>query len=92
MAKIDNKTQGSYGSHIFKCYCGENSYLEILQDPDDRELYIYITQHPTRLRERLSTAWRALRGLEFMSSNEIVLLEEDAEKLIKALKLKGTKK
>jgi len=89
MAKIDNKTQWSqFGeTHIFKCYCGSNSYIQVIQDPEDRELYFSITQHPTRLKERLGTAWKALRGLEFTASDEVILLDTDARKLIKALTL-----
>jgi hypothetical protein len=85
MSKIDNTTQGRLDSYIFKCYCGEDSYLEVMQNPDDGEFYISITQHPTRLLERLKMAWKALRGIEFTSSNEVILLEKDANKLIVAL-------
>lgn len=85
MAKVDNQVQGDLPTYIFKCYCGENSYLEIMQDPEDKELYISITQHPTRLRERLKLAWKALRGLEFTAAGDIILLDDDVKKLIKAL-------
>lgn len=87
MAKIDNQVQGSMPTHIFKCYCGENSYIEIIQDPEDKEFYFSITQRPTRLKERLTTAWKALRGLEFTASNEVIVLDTDAHKIIEALTL-----
>lgn len=87
MAKIDNKIQWDTPTHLFKCYCGESSFLEIIHDDEDRQLYISITQHPTTLRERLTLAWKALCGYEFSASNEVVLDEEDINKLIKALKL-----
>lgn len=91
MTKIDQSIQGGLPTYIFKCYCGEDSYLEVMQDPDDRELYISITQRPTRLRERLKLAWKALRGLEFTNAGDVILLDTDAKKLIEALTLAAPK-
>lgn len=87
MTKINQTIQGNMDSSIFKCYCGENSYLEVIKDPEDKQIYISITLRPTRLRERLKLAYRALRGLEFTSSNEVVIDGDDIKELIKALKL-----
>jgi hypothetical protein len=88
MTKVQEGDQFQREIHIFKCWCGEESYLEITQDADDKEFYISITQHPTRFMERLKMAWAALRGIEFSSSNCVVLLEEDANKLVAALTFK----
>lgn len=85
MSKIDQTIQGNMDSHIFKCYCGENSYLEIVRDFEDDQRYISITMHPTRLKERLKLAWKALRGLEFSVSNEVVIDGDDINKVRKAL-------
>lgn len=85
MSKLNQEIQGHMPTHIFKCYCGEDSYLEIMQDPDDKEFYLTITKHPTRLKERLKLAWKAFRGLEFAASNEVIIAEKDAKKIAKAL-------
>jgi hypothetical protein len=85
MTKLAEKNQFNSDNYVFKCYCAEHSYLDITQDPDDGEIYISITQHPTRLTDRIVMAWRALRGVEFSSSNEVVLLKEDISKLQEAL-------
>lgn len=90
MSKVEEQLQGGFPTYIFKCYCGEHSFLEVMQDLEDRELYINITQHPTRLKERLTTAWRALRGLEFSSSNEVIIDEKDIDRLMEALKINPT--
>ena len=87
MSKIQEKIQGEFDDYIFKCYCGENSYLQVTQDPDDRELYISITLKPTRLSERLELAWKSLRGMEFYATDEVIILGEDSDKLIEALTL-----
>lgn len=87
MTKINQTIQGNLETHIFKCYCGENSYLEVMKDTDDKQIYINITLHPTRLSERLKLAWRALRGLEFSASNEVVIDGKDIGSLIRGIKL-----
>lgn len=87
MTKLTEHSQwGDYGDYyIFKCWCGENSYLEVSVDKKDGELYICITRHPTRFRERLKMAWEAIRGIEFTSSNSVMIVPEDVPKLIEAL-------
>ena len=85
MTKLTEDSQWNTGRHIFKCWCGEDSYLEVIQDVEDGEYYISITQHPTRLKERLAMAWKALRGIEFTASNSVMIVEKDAKKLVKAL-------
>lgn len=85
MTKLEQKIQGDMESHIFKCYCGENSYLEITRDDDDKQFYLSISVSPTRLAERLKLAWKALLGLEFSTSNEIMIDYTDARMLIEAL-------
>lgn len=92
MTKIMEKIQGDssgFETHIFKCYCGEDSYLEIIQDKEDREIFVTITKHPTRLKERLIMAWKSLRGIEFTTTNHVMLLQEDISKLRSALKVKA---
>jgi hypothetical protein len=87
MSKVEQLIQGNMEYHIFRCYCGECSYLSIIQDSEDDQIYIEITLHPTRLTERLKLAWKALRGLEFLASNEVIIDGSDAEKLIEAVRL-----
>ncbi len=87
MTKLTEKTQFNFAeTNIFKCWCGENSYLDITKDLDDGDIYITITQYPTRLLERVKMAYKALRGIEFTSSNSVMLAQEDIKKLIKSLK------
>lgn len=89
MTKLAETIQGNLETHIFKCYCGEDSYLEVMQDSEDKEFYISITMHPTSISERIKAAWKALRGLEFSASNTVIILEEDADKLAAALTKRG---
>lgn len=91
MTKIIEKTQWRHiETNIFKCWCGENSYLDITSD-NDGDLYITITQYPTNLLERFKLAFKALRGLEFSSSNSVMIVNEDINKLIKALRNNNAK-
>jgi hypothetical protein len=86
MSKIDQTVQGDMPSHIFKCYCGEFSYLEIILDKDDQQIYFAISMSPTTLWSRVKLAWRAIHGLEFSTSNEVIIDGKDVPKIIKALK------
>jgi hypothetical protein len=85
--KLKQKIQGDMDSHVFKCYCGEYSYLEIVRDSDYKQVYVNITMNPTTIRERLSMAWKSLRGIEFSVSNEVVIDSVDLAELRKALTL-----
>lgn len=86
MTKLNQQVQGHMESHVFTCYCGEDSYLQISRDDEDGQYYISITKHPTRLGERLKTAWQALKGLEFTASNEVIIDGADAASLVEALR------
>lgn len=86
MSNIEQKIQFDGKSEIFKCYCGEHSYLEVTYDRVDDQYYVSITLHPTRFLERLKLAWKALRGIEFSSSNEVVIDGPDFRKYIKEIK------
>jgi len=83
MTELKQKIQFENKSEVFKCYCGENSYLEFIYDKEDDQYYVTITLQPTRLLERLKLAWKALRGLEFSSANEVVIDGEDFRKYLK---------
>jgi hypothetical protein len=85
MTELIEKDQFQTETHTYKCWCGENSYLTIVIDREDGEAYISITQSPTRLIERLSLAWKALRGIEFTSSNEVIISDDEVEELMKML-------
>lgn len=85
MTRLDQKIQGDMETHVFKCYCGEDSYLVVTKDSKDDQLYISITKHPTRLVERLKLAWKSLRGLEFTTTNEVIIDGSDADNLALAL-------
>ena len=87
MTKLVEKTQfKDFETNIFKCWCGESSYLEVVKDIEDGDIYITITKYPTRLLERLKMAYMALRGIEFDSTNSVMIAQEDIPQLIKALK------
>lgn len=90
MSKINQVIQGGGEVHIFKCYCGEDSFLEFTGRKEDDEIYAQITIHPTRLGKRLKLAWKALRGLEFTASNSVIIDGKDLPKLIKALQSYAT--
>lgn len=85
MTKIEQKIQFDSHSEVFKCYCGENSYLEFIYDKDDDQYYVNITIHPTRLLERLKLAWKALRGLEFSTSNEVIVDGPDFRRYLRTV-------
>lgn len=85
MSRVDQLIQGNIPLDVFRCYCGESSYLEIMHDAEDDQFYIYITLSPTRLKERLRLAWKALRGIEFLASNEVIIDGSDIEKVAAAL-------
>lgn len=92
MTKLKESTQfKDLETSIFKCWCGEVSYLEIVRDVEDGDIYVTITKHPTRLLERLRSAYKALRGIEFDATNSVMIAKEDIAALIKALKSKDTK-
>lgn len=89
MTKLNQKQQYDNESHIFKCWCGEHSYLEVSKfDEDTGDIEIYLTQHPSSLFERLRLAFMSLRGLEITTSSSVIIAEEDVKELIKALKQK----
>lgn len=83
MTKIQNKTQFDNENYIFKCYCGEHRFLEVSQDEDST--YIYITIGGSTLLERIKGAINILRGNKHIAE-EIIIGNEDTDKLIKALK------
>lgn len=89
MTKIKQVVQGNMDTSIYKCYCGEYSYLEIIRDEEDSQFYFHISVYPTRLLERLVLAWKALRGIEFMVSNEVIVDGKDVPDMIKFLKGKN---
>lgn len=87
MTKLKESTQfKDLETSIFKCWCGESSYLEVVKDVDDGDIYVTISKYPTKLLERLKTAYKALRGIEFDSTNSVMIAKEDVIKLIRALK------
>lgn len=85
MTKLKESTQWPVEFHIYKCWCGEDSYLQVARDDEDKQFYISITVHPTRFLERLRMAWKALRGIEFTASNEVIVDFQDAKELTAAL-------
>lgn len=90
MTKIKEKTQfKDLEINIFRCWCGESSYLEVVKDVEDGDIYVTITKYPTRLLERLKTAYKALRGIEFDATNSVMIAKEDVSKLVKALSEKS---
>ena len=91
MTEIKQFTQGKLGNeHIFQCYCGEDSYLNVTHDEEDNQFYFDITLAPSRLPERIKRAWQALRGLEFGCSNEVIIDGSDIKELSDFL-AKGSK-
>lgn len=87
MTRLREKTQLKYTTtSIFKCWCGENSYLDITKDKIGDYICITITQNPTTVSDRIKMAWKCLRGLEFSSSNSVLISEQNIENLVKELK------
>lgn len=85
MTKLQERNQFNSVSQVYKCWCGEYSYLEIIRDEEDSQFYFHISVYPTRLLERLVLAWKALRGIEFMVSNEVIVDGKDVPSIIKFL-------
>lgn len=86
MTKLNQKVQGSFATHVFKCYCGEHKFLEVMQDPVHKEIYISITMYHESLFERIKMAWQCLRGLDsVMVAGDVILDQDDIRKLIESL-------
>ena len=87
MTKIIEKSQFDFiERNIFQCYCGEYSYLNIEKDLDDDYIYITITKYSTSFLGRIDLAFKALLGIEFNSSNSVMISKKDIKSLIDSLK------
>lgn len=75
MPKLETKL-GYAEQMLWMCEC-QCCYLRVrwsVDDPEDRMLWIETYQQPSKIKVRLKTIWRALRGRE-VGHHEIVLDE-----------------
>ena len=68
-------------SKLYKCDCGEFSFLEVLHDTNDDSYYVTITAYPRTFKEKARAIWAVLRGATYGASEEMVLNKENAEDL-----------
>lgn len=89
MSKMTQDSQGGERQVlIYQCYCGEDSYLTIEKAKWEHlpgEYLVSITMRPSTLRNRLSCAWKALRGLEFSGSNHQILSQKQIKEMVAEL-------
>ena len=75
MAQLESR-RSNIEHHIWECECG-CCYLRISwdnQNPEYRFLWIETFQRPDKIKARVKTMWRALRGRE-VGHHEVVLDE-----------------
>lgn len=85
MTKLTEQSQFGLDTDIFKCWCGEYSYLEVIKDSDG-DIYVAITQYPRSITERLKAIFGIITGTGYSGSNSVMVTKDDVNKLIKALK------
>jgi len=71
---------------LFKCDCGEFSFLEVFYDTDF--YYFTITYYPKTFIGKIKAIFAIIKGSRFGASEEIVLRPKDAKELSKFLNRK----
>ena len=77
---------------LYKCSCGEFSFLEVIHDSDDDFYYFTISYYPKSFWQKIKAIYAIIRGSRFGASEEVVLTIEDAQDLSDFIGLRPLKK
>lgn len=72
-----------YQNLLIRCDCKAHEFIEFSEFHDDpRVIYITHSTWPDSFWERLRDIWRVIRGKKWSIGAEIILSDEDKERLI----------